>query len=242
MFDLIKKRITAKIVLSLVVILAVIMSVSTVVLVERRAAVMQEQLLVKAKGLALLGARTMGMVLQNGLMAGQFSEDELFDIGYQKIETGALAGSAIPKYSTAYDSYLDNQIKDFQESLAAEDAMVVFAVLVDRQGYLPTHNSKYSKPLTGDPEKDKVGNRTKRIFNDPVGLAAAEYTGKDGKNYLRQEYSRDTGEVMWDVSAPVYVHGRHWGGFRIGFSMQQTDEAIAALRSDVLWMAGWRQS
>jgi methyl-accepting chemotaxis protein len=238
MFDLIKKRITVKIVFSLLVILAVIMSVSTVVLVERRAAVMQEQLLVKAKGLALLGARTMGMVLENGLATGQFSEEQLFDTNYKKIETGPLAGSAIPKYSTAYDGYLDDQIKDFQDSLASEDPMVVFAVLVDREGYLPTHNSRYSQPLTGDAEKDKVGNRTKRIFNDPVGLAAAQYTGKDGNNYLRQEYARDTGEKMWDVSAPVYVNGRHWGGFRIGFSMQETEEAIAGLRSDVLWMSG----
>ncbi len=238
MFDLIKKRITAKIVLSLVVVLAVIMSISTVILVQRRAAVMQEQLLVKAKGLALLGARTMEMVLQNSLAAGQFSEEELFDTNYQKIESGKLAGAAIPKYSTPYDSYLDSQIKEFQDSLLAEDPMVVFAVLVDRNGYLPTHNSQYSLPLTGDPEKDKVGNRTKRVFNDPVGLAAAQFTETDQNNYLLQEYARDTGEVMWDVSAPVHVNGRHWGGFRIGFSMQQTDAAISALQSDVLWMMG----
>jgi methyl-accepting chemotaxis protein len=238
MFDLIKKRITAKIVISLVVVLAVIMSISTVILVQRRASVIQEQLLVKAKGLALLGARTMEMVFKNAVNSGHFSEEELFDTDYKEIETGVLAGSAIPKYSTSYDRYLDHKIKDFQDSLLAEDPMVVFAVLVDRNGYLPTHNSKYSLPLTGDPEKDKVGNRTKRIFNDPVGLAAAQFIETDQNNYLRQVYARDTGEVMWDVSAPVHVNGRHWGGFRIGFSMQQTDAAITALRNDVLWMMG----
>ncbi|MBE0499830.1 MAG: methyl-accepting chemotaxis protein [Desulfuromonadales bacterium] len=233
-----KNRITAKIVVSLVVILAVIMSISTVVLVERRASVLREQLLVKAKGLALLGAQTMSLVLENALAAGQFSEAELFDTDYQKIESGELAGSAIPKYSTPYDRYLDNRITTFQDSILNEDPMVVFAVLVDRNGYLPTHNSRYSQPLTGDSEKDKNDNRTKRIFNDPVGLKAAQFTGDDKNNYLHQEYPRDTGEMMWDVSAPVNVNGQHWGGFRIGFSMQQTEAAIADLRSDVLWMMG----
>src|SRR6266567_1157010 len=42
-----------------------------------------------------------------------------------------------------------------------KDEQVVFAVLVDHNGYLPTHNSKYSLPLTGNRDKDKVGNRTK---------------------------------------------------------------------------------
>jgi methyl-accepting chemotaxis protein len=32
-----------------------------------------------------------------------------------------------------------------------------------------------------------------------------------------QTYKRDTGEVMHDLSAPIYVNGKHWGGFRIGY-------------------------
>ncbi|MDT8444158.1 MAG: HAMP domain-containing protein, partial [Desulfuromonadales bacterium] len=99
------------------------------------------------------------------------------------------------------------------------NAMVAFAVLVDRNGYLPTHNSKFTQPLTGNPEQDKLGNRTKRIFDDPVGLGAAHYDGADGNGYLQQVYERDTGEKMWDISAPVYVKGRRWGGFRIGYQM-----------------------
>jgi len=32
-----------------------------------------------------------------------------------------------------------------------------------------------------------------------------------------QTYKRDTGEVMHDLSVPIYVDGKHWGGFRIGY-------------------------
>jgi len=105
------------------------------------------------------------------------------------------------------------------------DEDFVFAVGVDNKGYLPTHNTKYQNPITGDPAKDLTGNRTKRIFNDPVGLAAARNT----EPTLVQVYKRDTGETMWDVSAPVYVKGKHWGGFRLGVSMVRIDARKRAL-------------
>jgi HAMP domain-containing protein len=100
-----------------------------------------------------------------------------------------------------------------------EDKDFVFAIGVDVNGYVPTHNSFYSKPITGDKKKDLVGNRSKRIFNDPVGIKAAKNT-KEG--YL-QVYHRDTGVKMWDVSSPIYVKGKHWGGFRLGVSIKRIE-------------------
>ncbi len=78
---------------------------------------------------------------------------------------------------------------------------------------MPTHNKRFSLPLTGDYDKDFVGNRSKRVFDDPVG----KQCGKHEMPFLIQTYRRDTGEIMHDISAPVYVNGRHWGGFRIGY-------------------------
>jgi len=199
------KRINVKIVVALIAVLTVIMALSTWLIVQQRAKVKQEELLVKASTLAKVGAKAMEGILEESLASGQFTIEQLFDTEYEEIVDGPLADSGIPKYSTIYDRYLDRQIKEFQDTFLETDKMVVFAVLVDRNGYLPTHNSKYSRPLTGNPDQDKVGNRTKRLFDDPVGLAAARYTGKNGKGFLRQVYQRDTGETMWDVSAPVFV-------------------------------------
>ena len=140
-----------------------------------------------------------------------------------------IPGTDPPKYHTQYDAYLDRTIQDIEDEFLKDD-QVVFACLVDRNGYLPTHDSKYSQPLTGDKEKDKINNRTKRIFNDPVGLAAA----KNQQPFLKQVYHRDTGERMWDLSAPVYLAGKHWGAFRIGFSMEKTDQKIATLRTQII--------
>jgi methyl-accepting chemotaxis protein len=86
-------------------------------------------------------------------------------------------------------------------------------VLVDRFGYLPTHNLRYSQQLTGNLAVDLVNNRTKRIFNDRTGIAAA----RNRAPFLVQRYQRDTGEVMADLSVPVMVRGAYWGAVRIGY-------------------------
>ena len=163
----------------------------------------------KGRVKALNGARTMEQVLEQTLRRGDLTVEELFDENYIPIP-----GTDPQKYHTRFDGYLDQAIRGLQDAFL-EDRQVVFAVLADRNGYIGTHNSRYSQPLTGDAERDKLHNRTKRLFNDPVGLAAARNEGE----VLVQTYERDTGEKMWDISAPVSVAGRHWGAFRIGYTM-----------------------
>lgn len=106
-----------------------------------------------------------------------------------------------------------------------KDKVIVYAVAVDNNGYLPTHNAIFSVSGGGINT-----DRTKRIFDDPVGLVASQ----NKETYLLQEYKRDTGETMWDISVPIYVNGRHWGAFRIGFSIEETNKQIAAIRNQVI--------
>jgi len=172
--------------------------------------IVEEEIQEKGKKLAREGALAMSQILEQALAKGHLTRSQLFDANYIEIP-----GTLPQKYHTAYDAYTDLNIQKPLDDYLLTDDQLFFAVLVDRNGYLPTHNSRFSKPLTGDPEKDKIGNRTKRIFNDPVGLAAAENL----EPVLVQIYNRDTGEKMWDVSAPVYLDGEHWGAFRVGYSM-----------------------
>ncbi len=172
--------------------------------------IVEEEIQEKGKKLAREGALAMSQILEQALAKGHLTRSQLFDTNYMEIPD-----TLPPKYHTAYDAYTDLNIQKPLDNYLASDDQIFFAVLVDRNGYLPTHNSCFSKPLTGDQEKDKTGNRTKRIFNDPVGLAAA----KNLEPVLVQVYNRDTGEKMWDVSAPVYLDGEHWGAFRVGYSM-----------------------
>lgn len=163
--------------------------------------------------LAQTGAATAGKILSDAVKTGRLTEKEIFDTRYQPIP-----GTNPQKYHTMYDAYTDENLREVEDSFL-KDPVIVYAVAVDVNGYLPTHNTKYAKP-GGGLEFD----RSKRIFNDEVGITAAANRAP----YKFQEYSRDTGEVMWDISAPIYVNGRHWGAFRIGFSIEETNRQISA--------------
>jgi methyl-accepting chemotaxis protein len=219
-----KQKISVKIVGILIMVMVLIMAIFSVYFIRSRSASIEAELLSKGRIEALTGARIMERILQDAVDSGKLTEADLFDEKYVPIPD-----TDPKKYHTKFDSYLDKAVQNIEDEYLKDD-QVLFAVLVDRNGYLPTHNSKYSLPLTGDREKDKLGNRTKRMFNDPVGLAAA----KNDKDLLKQVYDRDTGEKAWDISAPVYLKGKHWGAFRIGISMEQTNKKIGALTTQII--------
>jgi methyl-accepting chemotaxis protein len=154
------------------------------------------------------GAEQVSQVLTEAVARGQVTLDELFDRNYL-----AFGNTRPPKYHTRYDELTDRLLPPVQEPILDRQAEIAYAIACDEQGYVPTHNKRFSQPLSGDEKKDFVGNRTKRLFADPVGKRC----GAHELPFLLQTYRRDTGEIMHDISAPIYVDGRHWGGFRIGY-------------------------
>ncbi|MBN8452484.1 methyl-accepting chemotaxis protein [Accumulibacter sp.] len=153
-------------------------------------------------------ARAVGALLDGAVDAGRIGLDDLFDDRYQPI-----ANTRPQKYRTRFDEFTDQAVAPLQEQLLAQQQGLVYAICIDRNGYVPTHNRAFSHPLSGDEKLDFVRSRTKRIFDDPVGRRS----GGHEHSFLLQTYRRDTGELMHDISAPIYVKGRHWGGFRIGY-------------------------
>jgi methyl-accepting chemotaxis protein len=159
-----------------------------------------------AEGCAAVAA--IGQLFENALAQGQLTLDQLFDRNYQPI-----AGTNPQKYKSKFDGFTDANFPPIQEPILSRHSFMAYAGAVDNNGYFPTHNKRYSQPLSGDHAKDLLANRTKRIFNDHTGARCASST----KPFLLQTYKRDTGEVMHDLTIPIYVAGRHWGGFRIGY-------------------------
>ncbi len=145
----------------------------------------------------------------NDLLAThQLSLSQLFDTFYIPIPN-----TYPQKYHTQYDKLTDKNIRIIEDKYLDMDKRLLFVVAVDRNGYLPTHNSRYSKPLTTNTDYNTLNNRTKRIFDDRTGLAAARNT----EPYLLQRYHRDTGEEIFDLSVPIFISGKHWGAIRIGY-------------------------
>ena len=153
-------------------------------------------------------AQQIGELFAGAIASGQLSSDAVFAEKYQPI-----TGTNPQKYHTGYDSFTDKHLPDIQEPILTRHTNVLYAGAVDKKGYFPTHNKKFSLPLSGNYDKDLLQNRTKRIFNDRTGGRCGNHT----QSMLLQTYKRDTGEILHDLSVPIYVNGRHWGGFRIGF-------------------------
>jgi methyl-accepting chemotaxis protein len=153
-------------------------------------------------------AHAIEKTLEQAIASKRISEADLFDERYERIPNVEP-----PKFHTRFDKLTDELFPAIQEPLLEQHPEFVYAGAVDRNGYFPTHNRKFSAPLTGDQKKDMLHSRTKRIFDDPVGKRC----GAHDQPFLIQTYRRDTGEVMHDISTPIFVNGKRWGGFRIGY-------------------------
>jgi hypothetical protein len=145
------------------------------------------------------------------LATNRLTLSQLFDTFYVPIPN-----TSPQKFHTQYDKFTDDSLRIILDKYLDMDKRILYAVAVDINGYVPTHNSRYSKPLTDDLDYNTINNRTKRMFNDRTGLAAATNTNP----YLLQRYNRDTGEEISDLSIPIFISGKHWGAIRIAYKLK----------------------
>ena len=158
-------------------------------------------------------AQKVSSALEAAVDAGQIALDDIFDQNYVKVP-----GTNHDQHTTRYLDVFDRVVTPILDNALNFSPRIVFCVPVDGNGYLPTHNSKYSQKPTDDAVWNTGNARNRRFYNDRVGLAAA----RNPNPFLVQTYRRDMGggvvTLMMDVSAPIVVKGRHWGGLRLGYS------------------------
>ena len=152
------------------------------------------------------------------ITAGRIGMADLFDHEYVPV-----AGSNPVQFCTRATAFLDEFLPAFQEPVLGFNPGVVFCAAVNKDGYLPVHNSKFSHPQRNDPVWNTANCRNRRIFDDRVGLKS----GRSTETFLLQVYRRDMGggafKIMKDLSAPIYAGGKHWGGLRLAYSDQSSD-------------------
>ncbi|HUN52972.1 MAG TPA: methyl-accepting chemotaxis protein, partial [Candidatus Sulfotelmatobacter sp.] len=145
---------------------------------------------------------------------GAITLEQFFDENYRPI-----AGTDPQQYLTDYVELTDRILPPIQDPVQKIDPRIVFAVAWARGGYLPTHNPNYRQPQGKDPVWNAANCRNRRRFQD----RAVQKVAANTKPFLLQTYRRDMGggtfALMKDLSAPIRIHGRHWGAFRIGFRL-----------------------
>ena len=146
------------------------------------------------------------------VQAGQVTLADMFDEDYRPVP-----GSNPQQFTTRFCALSDRVVPDVVDAVLERDARVAFCALGDRNGFVPTHNRKFSQPQGPDPVWNAANCRHRRHYRDRVGIAAARST----RRFLVQTYRRDVGGgqyvLMKDLSAPIFVGDRHWGCVRLGY-------------------------
>jgi len=213
MFELINRKLSLKVSFTLALITLPTMAVAAYFVTAQEQGNLERLTIDTGKLSARSGAKMYGAALEAGIDRGLFSLADLIKPNYQEIK-GYDFGDK-PRFHTNYDDYTDRVTLGLEDKFLAASSDLIYAVGVDNNGYIPTHNSKALQPMIGDLVKDRKTYRSKRKFDNEVELPAA----RNLTPLLVQYYPRDTGERAWDVAAPIFVNGNHYGGFRVGVSV-----------------------
>lgn len=143
---------------------------------------------------------------------------DILDQQYRRIPNSNPA-----RYNTVYDSAIDQQLTQILDYVLEQLPGGFYTLLIDKNGYCPTHNTIYSRKPTGELDHDTRYVRNKRIFDDAVSLGAA----KNESGVLCQTYMRDTGEIITDLSIPLDIEGSRWGAVRMGVDYPRFEELVS---------------
>jgi methyl-accepting chemotaxis protein len=157
-------------------------------------------------------AKRISAAFESAVEHGDIRLEQLMDEKYREIP-----GTDPKQYLTNYVAFTDRILPPIQDPIQTTDPRIVFCVAWAKGGYLPTHNPNYRLPQGPDPVWNNANCRNRRLFDDRAVRKVAANT----KPFLLQTYRRDMGGgnfvLMKDLSSPIYVRGRHWGAFRMGF-------------------------
>jgi len=154
-------------------------------------------------------------LMLQALHSEALSDGDLFDIDYK-----ALPGTDPQQYANRALTVLEASLPPLLARTLASDSRLVFALAIDRNGYIPVHNTAFSEPQRpGEPIWNAAHSRNRRIFDDRAGIMAA----RSVRPFLVQSYRRDMGggvtTLVREVDAPLRIRDRHWGGVRMAYSM-----------------------
>ena len=163
--------------------------------------------------IAMETAKRISALFEESVDRGVITLAQLFDEKYRDIP-----GTNPKQYLTDFVAFTDRVLPPIQDPVQKSHPRIVYGVAWTRGGFLPTHNPDYSSPpRPDDPAWNAAHCRNRRLFDDRVVRKTA---ANGNKPFLLQTYRRDMGGgkfvMMKDMSAPIFVKGRHWGAFRMG--------------------------
>jgi methyl-accepting chemotaxis protein len=161
---------------------------------------------------AIATGATICDLFEEAVQSGKISMENLFDEDYRKIP-----GTNPEQFVAPFTQFCDQSLQHVLDGILAWSPKVIFGVVSDQRGYVPTHNKQYSKPQSADPIWNRANCRNRTFFIGRTEMAAA----RNQRPFLLQTYRRDMGAghyvVIKSLAVPLIIGGRHWGTMRIGY-------------------------
>ncbi|MCC6513730.1 MAG: methyl-accepting chemotaxis protein, partial [Geothrix sp.] len=110
---------------------------------------------------------------------------DVFDQGYRPVPD-----TNPQKFTTSYAALFARELQPLFDE-ARRDLGSIYSVALDVNGYLATHHSGVSEPMTGDPQVDVLKSRHQRIY---FTVETEKRRARNTEAFLFQTYMRDTGE------------------------------------------------
>ena len=148
--------------------------------------------------------------MQRALEAMKQKGINIFDNNYKPIPN-----TKPEKFMAAFTDAAAKTFQPYCDAILKEIPGCIYALPIDKNGYLPTHHSHVAKPMTGNYEQDLLQSRDKRIYlsNQTEGRRATSKAPM-----LLKTFMRDTGEVINDLVMPIQVDNKHWGALIMGLN------------------------
>ncbi len=247
MFNFIRCRLSVRLSLLLSAVLLPALALVALAVIRNESVVVEDLVLKEAKTAALQGAAAYGAILSTAVDSGSLTLGEITDPVYEEMKFFTEDKQPLhledKRYHTRVGDYADaHGIKELQDATKQAGGFL-FATGMHRRGLVLTGHSGVDLPPRGDatPESaawDRAHSRQKRMFTGVEQLQAAGFLGNANAPTIVLPYPRDTGQMAWDVSAPIYVKGQHFGGFRVGVSRDLILRRNLSLTVDLALMFG----
>jgi len=151
-------------------------------------------------------------LIENAVARGEIGAADVFDTDYQLIP-----GSDPERFDNRFADWADRYIQPVIDRVTDSESAIEGSVCSDVNGYLPTHQSRRSKPSRpNDPEWNDRNCRNRRILPDETTMRAV----KSDAPFMMAVYQLDRGNesvMVKNVFVPLWVNGRRWGNFEIAY-------------------------
>ena len=155
-------------------------------------------------------------VTEAALAKGDLQREALFDTDYRRIE-----GSNPHRFRNRFNDWADRNWRPIIDEATISDPRIMASACTDRNGYLPTHLSRYSRDPTGDIDHDTQYCRNGRIILYAIDRRAKASTAPYMLAVYRQEGDGKNYNLVRNIYVPLIFDGVRWGDLELAYNLAE---------------------